>query len=177
MRKKPDSSFLAAVLILAILPGAGIAQKAAPPAARPERLVRVDLLTPAPVEARPVRRDVFSPSSDSAAPLAGIGLPTMPGQPGAGGTPAGPGASQTAPIPPAAGGEAPVYIPSIRYIGYVDFGRKLTALVIADGQPLAVEEEEELLPGYRVVAITAERIEIADPNGTKRPYLREGEQP
>jgi len=170
MRKKPEHAVLAAVLILAVLPGVLAAQKAAPPAARPKRLVRVDLLTPPPVESRPARRDVFSPSSDSAAPLAGIGLPNMPGRPGS-------PAAVAAPTPPADSGEAPVYIPAIRYIGYVDFGRKLTALVIADGQPLAVEEQDELLPGYRVVAITAERIDIADPGGTKRSYLREGEQP
>lgn len=170
MRKKPDFSFLAAGLILAALPGAGMAQKATPPAARPERLVRVDLLTPPTVESRTVRRDVFSPSSG--APLAGIGFPDAPAQPGPPGTPAEKAADASA-----SSGEAPVYIPSIRYIGYVDFGRRLTALVIADGQPLAVEENEELLPGYRVAAITTERIEIEDPNGTKRPYMREGEQP
>jgi len=191
MRKKSDPFLSAAVLVLAVLPVALAAQKAAPPAARPKRLVRVDLLTPPPVESRPVRRDVFSPGSDSAAALAGVAFPAMSPQPGTPGSrgrpvplqrlspgaPAGEGAGEAASGSPVAGGEAPVYIPSVRYIGYVDFGRKFTALVIADGQPLAVEEKDELLPGYHVVTITAERIEIADPNGTKRSYLREGEQP
>lgn len=172
MRKKLDSYFLAAGLVLAILPGPGNAQKAEPREAIPKRLVRFDLLTPPPAESRPVRRDVFSPASDSAAALASVGLPVAPAQPGSSGPPGAAAAN-----PPPSGGEPPVYIPSIRYIGYVDFGRKITALVIAEGQPLAVDEKEELLPGYRVVAITAERIEIEDPSGTKRPYLREGEQP
>ena len=185
MRKKPDPSLLAAVLVLALLPGAGNAQKAAPRKARPERLVRIDLLTPTPVESWPVRRDVFSPSSGAAAPLEGIGLPSLSAQAqqntarrGAGGLPGAPAsAAEAGPGSGALSGEAPVYIPSIRYIGYVDFGGKFTALVIAEGQPLAVEEGEELLPGFHVAAITAELIEIADSSGTKRPYLREGEQP
>jgi len=195
MRKKPDRFLTAAVLVLAALPAGLAAQKADPAAARPKRLVRVDLLTPPPVESRPVLRNVFSPGSDASPAAGSVAFPALSQQQGVPGAPGRPlpipapsrGAPAVAPageapVDPATGvpapsAEAPVYIPSLRYIGYVDFGRKLTALVIADGQPLAVEEKDELLPGYRVTSITAERIEIADPSGTKRSYLREGEQP
>ncbi len=174
MRKKPERPLLVTVLILAVLPGALAAQKTKPPAERPNRLIRVDLLTPPPVESRPVRRDVFSPGSGVAQPPGGIGLPSTPMQPGLPGPSVDAG---TAPTLPGQSGEPPVYIPAIRYIGYVDFGRKFTALVIADGQPLAVDEKEELLPGYRVAAISPEKLDIVDPGGTKRSYLREGELP
>jgi hypothetical protein len=190
MRKKLDRFLTAAVLVLAALPAGLAAQKAGPSAARPKRLVRVDLLTPSPADPRPARRDVFSPGSDIGPAPGGVAFPAIspqarPGAPAGAlvipppsrGTPAGAGAGETAASSPNPNAEAPVFIPSVRYIGYVDFGRKLTALVIADGQPLAVEEKDELLPGYRVASITAERIEIADPSGTKRSYLREGEQP
>jgi len=191
MRKKPDRFLTAAVLVLAALPAGLAAQKAGPAAARPKRLVRVDLLTPPPVESRPVLRNVFSPGSDASPAAGSVAFPALsqqqgvPGAPGrplpipspSRGAPAGGAAVEPATGSPAPSAEAPVYIPSVRYIGYVDFGRKLTALIIADGQPLAVEEKDELLPGYRVALITAERIEIADPSGTKRSYLREGEQP
>lgn len=63
-----------------------------------------------------------------------------------------------------------------RYIGYIVFGEKIVALIIIDGNALAVEKGEMISEGVKVGEITPEEIEIMGPDSEKRKYSLEGKR-
>ena len=65
---------------------------------------------------------------------------------------------------------------NIRYIGYIVFGEKIVALIIIDGNALAVEKGEMINERIKVGKITPDEIEIMGPDSKKRKYSLEGEK-
>ncbi len=62
---------------------------------------------------------------------------------------------------------------NIKYIGYVVSCEKIVALIIIDGNALAVEKGETISEGAKVGEITPEEIEIIGPDSEKRKYSLE----
>ena len=126
-------------------------------------LVRKDLLVFGKGEIAPPVRDIFRPKTN----------------PGAGAVirPAGPA------IKPAAAGEVPVTPPAfnlnISYIGSIKSksGGRIIALVLRSGQTLSVNEGDEIVPGYKVVSVTAEAIVVEGPTGERKTFPRQGDRP
>ncbi|MDI6844982.1 MAG: hypothetical protein QME28_02470 [Candidatus Saccharicenans sp.] len=52
--------------------------------------------------------------------------------------------------------------------GLVQSGNKRMALIIVDGQTITLAEGEELLPGIRLVSISADEIIFRDDRGNQR---------
>ncbi len=70
----------------------------------------------------------------------------------------------------------PEFVLDLKYIGSVQAGGKTMALVIRSGQAVPVAEGEEVIPGYRVVRITPQEIEIEGPDAQKRTFSRQGDR-
>ncbi len=122
-------------------------------------LVRRDLLVFGQAEPAPPLRDIFRPKS-AAAPA--VFRPARTAAPAA----AGP-----APEP------EPAFALNIAYIGAIKSGGQTIALVLRGGQTLSVKEGEEIVPGYRVVRLTAEAIVVQGPTGETKTFPRQGDQP
>ena len=73
--------------------------------------------------------------------------------------------------------EAALQSLGIRYIGYVKSPRKITALILFEGEALAVNEGEEIAVGVTVSSITLEDIEVIGPDQKPRKFPLEGETP
>jgi len=65
----------------------------------------------------------------------------------------------------------------LRYIGYVRSGTKIVALVVFQGEPLAVAEGEMIAEGITVKTIGLEEIEIIGPDSELSMFSLEGELP
>jgi hypothetical protein len=65
---------------------------------------------------------------------------------------------------------------NIRYIGYVISADKIVALIVFEGNALAVENGELISDGVKIGKITAEEIEIVGSGSQKRRYYLEGEK-
>lgn len=65
---------------------------------------------------------------------------------------------------------------NIKYIGYIVSCEKIVALIIIDGNALAVEKGEIISEGAKVGEITPEEIEIMGPDSEKRKYSLEREK-
>jgi hypothetical protein len=65
---------------------------------------------------------------------------------------------------------------NIRYIGYVISDNKMVALIVFEGNALAVERGELISDGVEIGKITTEEIEIVGSNSQKRRYYLEGEK-
>lgn len=63
----------------------------------------------------------------------------------------------------------------LRYIGYIDSGQKMVALIIFEGEAIAVQKGEKISEQYTVEEITTEYIEIIGPGGEKKQIPLEGE--
>ena len=63
---------------------------------------------------------------------------------------------------------------NIRYIGYIVSDEKIVALIIFDGNALAVEKGEMINKKVKVGEITPEEIEFMGPDSEKRKYSLEG---
>ncbi len=165
IRFLPAALLVGAVLAAGAQPGqkAGAGKKA--PDLTP--LVRVDLLKiPPPEPAAPIR-DIFSPGRGVVAAPEAVETPEAPEAPA--------GEEPGVEAPPEAAPEEPLL--EIAYLGYVISGRKIVALVISEGQPLAVAEGEEIVPGVKVEKIGPDRIEVTGPGGRKMSVPIQGEQP
>jgi hypothetical protein len=132
------------------------AQAAATSVANP--LIRKDLLVFRKGQIPPPRRDIFHPQIDiqTSAP--------MNARPGPKGK-----------KPPAP--EAPAFALNLVYVGSVRSNGKITALVIRDGQTMPVAEGDEVAPGYKVVRVTADEIEVEGPNSERKTFSRQGDRP
>ena len=67
-------------------------------------------------------------------------------------------------------------IPDIRYIGYITSSHKIVALIIFEGEALAVEEGEKISSDIKIGKISLKEIEIIGPESKKRKYSIEGEE-
>ncbi len=65
----------------------------------------------------------------------------------------------------------------LRYIGYVKSGQKITALILFEGEALAVDVGEEIADGVSISKITLEDITVIGPDQEPRNFLLEGEIP
>jgi tetratricopeptide (TPR) repeat protein len=66
---------------------------------------------------------------------------------------------------------------NIRYIGYIVSSEKIIALIILDGNILAVEKGEMISKGVKIGEITPEVIEVLGPDLEKKKYfLEEGKK-
>lgn len=65
----------------------------------------------------------------------------------------------------------------IRYMGYVKSGPKITALIVFQGEPLAVEQGEIIALGVQIVSISKEQIEVRGPDNEIRKFPLEGDLP
>jgi hypothetical protein len=65
---------------------------------------------------------------------------------------------------------------NIRYIGYVVSADKIVALIVFEGNALAVESGEMISEGVKIGKITADEIEIVGSDSQKRRYYLEGEK-
>ncbi|MFC2163400.1 hypothetical protein ACFLT2_00215 [Acidobacteriota bacterium] len=73
--------------------------------------------------------------------------------------------------------EQPEEYLDLRYIGYVRSGTKIVALVIFQGEALAVEEGEMIVEGITVKKIGLEEIEVMGPDSKPSMFSLEGELP
>jgi hypothetical protein len=65
---------------------------------------------------------------------------------------------------------------NIRYIGYVISDDKMVALIVFEGDALAVESGEVISEGVKIGKITPGEIEIIGSDSQKRRYYLEGER-
>lgn len=156
---------LPAAVLAGILLAAGIAAGEKPDAAKkpaPPPLVRMDLLKIRPADPAAPIRDIFSPGR-AVVPAESVAVPDIPDgkEPGLAGSP------EAVPKEP---------VLDLVYIGWVTSGRKIVALVILEGQTVAVVEGEEILPGFKVEKIGPDRIEVVGPDGKRTSVPVQGEQ-
>jgi hypothetical protein len=132
-----------------------------------QRLVRLDLLNLSREETSPPKRNIFTPASSAArtpaADVAAAGLSEDPFQAEQGGTPA---VQAQGP---------PTLTVNLRYVGFVVSSDRCVALIILEGQAVAVTEGEVVAEGLRVGKITTEEIEVVLPDSSVRKYSLEGE--
>jgi len=155
---KPDlnARLFAALAAAALVIGGAWAQS----------LIRKDLLKEKPGEIAPPRRDIFSPRTAFAPP----GF-SQPGE-SPGGRVTDTGRSDT---PPAIEPAEPSL--DLSYIGYVQSAHKMIALIILEGQAMAVSEGEEVLPGMKVGKVAPDRIDLIGPDAKRLSFPLQGEQP
>jgi hypothetical protein len=133
-------------------------------------LVRMDLLRHSPGESRPFRRNIFTPGPASGGPLSpGVPVPLVsPGRQN----------SQNVQLPAdemPTEAVQPAFNINLRYVGFIVSPRRLIALIILDGQALAVAEGEVVSEGVRIGKITAGEIEVVLPDSSTRKFSLEGE--
>lgn len=76
------------------------------------------------------------------------------------------------------GAELPsVRAPGLKYIGYVKSGQKITALILFEGEALAVDVGEEIAEGVSISKITLESITVIGPDQEPQTFPLEGETP
>jgi hypothetical protein len=129
------------------------------PAVKP--LVRKDLLVFGKSEAAPPLRDIFRPSAAAPAPA-----PVRAAQP----------AAKPGPGVPAS--EAPSSFDlNISYVGSVKSGGQTLALILRGGQTESVRQGDEIIPGYKVISLTAEALVVQGPTGETRTFQKQGDRP
>ncbi len=163
--ERPSRLAVLSVLALSL----ALALAAAPPdktrtagAADDKPLIRKDLLTFGRGEIVPPRRDIFRPAGafrPAAVPANPIRRP----------------AARNRPAPAAA--PQPGFALDIVYVGSVRSAGGILALVLKGGQTITVAEGDEIIPGYRVLRVTADVIEITGPNSERKTFARQGERP
>jgi hypothetical protein len=156
---------LSLVLALGLLLPLASAERPAPkektPAAKPAApLVRKDLLVFAGGEVPAPRRDIFHPRT-SGAPVA----------------PPGPASAPAPKRKGPSGAEAPAFVLDLVYVGSVRSGGTITALITRNGQTTPVAVGDEITPGYKVLRITADEIEVEGPNSERKTFTRQGDRP
>jgi hypothetical protein len=131
------------------------------PADNPAKpLVRKDLLVFGKGEIAPPVRDIFRPRA--------FGGPAV--------APAYRPAAKAAPaVAPAE--TAPTFALTISYIGSVKSGGQTLALILRGGQTESVREGDEIIPGYRVISLTAEALVVQGPTGETRTFQKQGDRP
>jgi len=156
MKPDPITRLFAALAVAALLIGGGWAQS----------LIRKDLLKEKPGEIVPPRRDIFSPRTGFApSDFSQLGE-FVEGRATDAGRLETPSAMK--PAEPSL---------ELSYIGYVRSAHKMIALIILDGQAMAVSEGEEVLPGVKVGKVAPDRIDFTGPGAKRLSFPLQGEQP
>ena len=120
-------------------------------------LIRLDLLRPNKKEAAPAHRDIFRPGAavPAASPVPSPGALSGPPQ----------------------SKQPPAFALNLVYVGSVQLGGKIMALVTSEGQTLPAAVGDEIIPGYKVLRITFDEIEVEGPNAQRKTFSRQGGQP
>jgi hypothetical protein len=128
--------------------------------------IRKELLVPKKGEIPPPSRDIFSPRASFA--------PNVPLTPT--GTIPPPGNSEQ---PPDEGSSVPPAPPepqiNLAYVGFVRSPAKMIALVLYEGQPMAVAEGEEIVPGFKIEKVGTSQLDIIGPDSKRKSFSRQGE--
>jgi len=131
------------------------------PAARDDKpLIRKDLLTFSGGEIVPPRRDIFRPLA-SAQPV----VPQIPS------------AKAPAQKRQASANEPPAFALNLVYVGSVRAAGKIVALLLKDGQTISAAVGDEIIPGYKVLRVTPDEIEVGGPNSERKTFARQGDRP
>ncbi len=69
----------------------------------------------------------------------------------------------------------PFYTMSLRYIGYIDTGERIVALIIYEGEAMAVEEGEMISEQFKVGKVTRDKLDIIGPGEEIKEFSLEGE--
>ncbi len=116
-------------------------------------LVRKDLLSSDGPDAPLPLRDIFRPKITSVSHVF-LSRPVMQ-KPGA-----------------AAPEAAPAFALSLTYVGPIASVGKILAMVTVGGQTVPVSVGEEVSPGYKVLRISSDSIDIEGPNGQVKTFTR-----
>jgi len=155
--------FLLTLVVFSLASALPAAQKdkTRPPAPRDGKpLIRKDLLTFSGGEIVPPRRDIFRPMASAQPASPQVLSVKAPAQKGRG---------------PA--DEPPAFALNLVYIGSVRAAGKIVALVLKDGQTISVAEGDEIIPGYKVLRVTPDEIEIGGPSSERKTFARQGDRP
>ena len=138
------------------------------PAEERNSLLRMDLLQLPQGKMTPPQRNIFAPGARISGPV--DNLP----QGGQMSTPDDQAADT--PVPQADEDAAPPVIAvNLRYIGFIESAQRMIALVVFEGQAIAVVEGEVVGEGIRIGKITREQVEIVLPDSSTRLFSLEGE--
>jgi hypothetical protein len=69
----------------------------------------------------------------------------------------------------------PLMTVNLRYIGFIESSRRMIALLVIEGQAVAVFEGEVVGEGIRIGRVTREQVEIVLPDGSTKLFSLEGE--
>lgn len=72
---------------------------------------------------------------------------------------------------------SPTFVLDLVYVGSIRSGGTITALVMRDGQTTPVSVGDEIIPGYRVLRITPDEIEVEGPKSERKTFTRQGDRP
>jgi|GEM_PF-826679 len=134
-----------------------VRSEAVPSEAAGERIVRLDLLAQ---ESRPlasVIRDPFRPVITVRPARAGVRNPVRKeNQAGLSGSPA--------------------FKLDMTYVGFVRGSSDLVGLVVVSGVTYSVARGDEIVPGYRVIRLTEELVEVEGPGAARKTFKRQGDR-
>jgi len=163
-----------AAFILVLAPGLCPAQTRTQPESKSAAarevisLLRKDLLQTREQAAAPPLRNIFAPRSGSSL----IGEVAPPGR-------AQPEMAPEAMDESAAADETaeapPVISVDLRYIGFIESPRRLVALVIFEGQAIAVVKGDVVGEDIRIGKVTRQQVEVVLPDSSTRTFSLEGE--
>lgn len=160
-RLAPVLAVLCLATSLASSPQETRAKKTSEQTARETKpIIRKDLLVFGTGQIPPPRRDIFRPGyygTPASAPMIAMRPASKPQAP-----------KVEAP---------PAFVLNLTYVGSVRSGGKIMALVIRDGQTMPVAEGDEIVPGYKVVRVTPDEIEVEGPNSERKTFARQGDRP
>lgn len=145
-----------------------------PPSAKPSSpegkpsLIRMDLLRLPQEEMTPPLRNIFAPGTRTSRPAESAVQESLPW----------PQDEQAAvtPVSASEGNTAPpVMTVNLHYIGFVESPQHIIALVVIEGQAVAVVEGEVVGEGIRIGRITRDEVEVVLPDSSTRLFSFEGE--
>jgi len=143
----------------------GIPQKKTNKEFKHQSLVRIDLLRKKIVKLKPPERNIFKPDKRRSPSVMGGDIGPIQGIP-----------NEELPIDGIDRKKAASNSISLRYIGYVGSMEKTVALVIFEGQALAVKKGDMVLDNFKVLNITRKEIEFAGRDSITRKVSLEGEE-
>ncbi len=122
-------------------------------------LVRRDLLTKEKDDSGAPLRDIFRPKTAAVPAPAAVFRPV----------------ARKPAAPPAPAG--PVFSLNLTFNGSVELAGKVMGLVTVGGQTISVAVGDEITPGYRVVRVASDSIEVEGPNAIRKTFYRQGTLP
>jgi hypothetical protein len=132
-------------------------------ASPPANLVRKDLLVPRSGELPLPKRNIFSPAETVQPRI--LPPPEVHSVPP---SEANPKAEDVVPSEPS------ITALNLTYIGFVRAAKKMIALIVLEGQPMALNEGEMVRPGCKLIKITPREIEISLPDSKTQKFSFQG---